>query len=228
MNKKNKEDLVQKWNEAPSKKQKSRFAQLIAIARLNAASEGPETDFDPKEIEELTGPTEHSLNAFDLCVKDAGLKQDEMDIWGVHNWHSNLMAVLSVGAGKLMSREQFFAVVRKRLPNYAKTEDCRKLINYFYDKYDSERGYMSANLREINAKAQAPMVDEDEEDREMEKLREGWNPPDSSDCSSSPSQSSTIPCSPSRHSSFWEPSPATIAASTSMAEPSQPTSTPPS
>ena len=177
MNNQIKKDLVQKWNEAPSKKEKIRLARLAAIARLNEASEGPDADFDPKEIEELTGPTEHNLNAFDLCVKEAGLKPEEMDIWGVHNWHSNLMAVLSVGAGKLMTREQLSAVVRKRLPNYAKTEDCRKLINYFYDKYDSERGYMSANLREINAKAQAPMASEDEDDREMEKLREGWNPP---------------------------------------------------
>lgn len=177
MSKQTTQDLVQECDEAKTKREKFRLAQAIAIARLNAANEGPDTDFDPKEIEELTGPLEQSLNAFDLCVKEAGLKQEEMDIWGVHNWHSNLLAVLSVGVGKLMSRDQLFAVVRKRLPNYAQTKDCVTLINNFYDKYDSEREYMSANLRGINAMAQTPSEATSEDDRELDKLAEGWNPP---------------------------------------------------
>ena len=95
-----------------------------------------------------------SLAAFDLCAELAGLKPGEMDIWGEHNWHANLMAVLSVGVGKLMSRQQLRAVVAKRLPNYSQTDDCRKLIDYFYEKYDADKGFMNASLREINAKAQ--------------------------------------------------------------------------
>ena len=98
--------------------------------------------------------TEASLTAFDLCVGLAGLKPDVMDVWGVHNWHANLLAVLSVGVAKLMNRAQLHAVVACRLPNYSQTEDCQKLIDYFYDKYDANKGYMNANLREINAKAQ--------------------------------------------------------------------------
>lgn len=95
-----------------------------------------------------------SLLAFDLCARQAGLNPDSMDIWGEHNWHTNLMAVLSVGAGKLMSREQMEAVVATRLPNYSKTEDCGKLIKYFYSKYDAGTGFMNAELRSINARMQ--------------------------------------------------------------------------
>ena len=95
-----------------------------------------------------------SLAAFDLCAELAGLKPGSMDVWGEHNWHTNLMAVLSVGVGKLMSREQLYAVVAERLPNYSQTEDCRKLIDYFYEKYDADKGFMNASLRQINAKAQ--------------------------------------------------------------------------
>ena len=95
-----------------------------------------------------------SLAAFDMCAELAGLKPGEMDVWGEHNWHSNLMAVLSVGVGKLMSRQQLQAVVAERLPNYSQTEDCKKLIDYFYEKYDADKGFMNASLREINAKAQ--------------------------------------------------------------------------
>ena len=95
-----------------------------------------------------------SLTAFDLCAQQAGLNPGGMDVWGERNWHTNLMAVLSVGVAKLMSRQQLRAVVAERLPNYSQTEDCQKLIDYFYDKYDADKGFMNASLREINAKAQ--------------------------------------------------------------------------
>ena len=95
-----------------------------------------------------------TLAAFDLCAEQAGLKVGKMDVWGEHNWHTNLMAVLSVGVGKLMSRAQLMSVIAVRLPNYSQTEDCRKLVDYFYEKYDTDKGFMNASLREINAKAQ--------------------------------------------------------------------------
>ena len=97
---------------------------------------------------------ERYLAAFDLCAEQAGLNPTSMDVWGEHNWHSNLMAVLSVGATKLMSRQQLQAVIAERLPNYSQTEDCKKLISYFYDKYDAGKGFMNANLRSINAQVQ--------------------------------------------------------------------------
>jgi hypothetical protein len=51
------------------------------------------------------------------------------------------------------------AVVAQRLPNYSQTVDCQKLIDYFYDKYDTDKGFMNASLREINAKAQKKVAD---------------------------------------------------------------------
>ena len=109
-------------------------------------------------------PSPASLTAFDLCAQQAGLNAGAMDVWGEHNWHTNLMAVLSVGVAKLMSRQQLRAVVAARLPNYSATEDCQKLIDYFYDKYDADKGFMNASLREINAKAQK----KDDEGHQME------------------------------------------------------------
>ena len=122
-----------------------------------------------------------NLRAFDLCVENAGLKVGEMDVWGEHNWHSNLMAVLSVGLPKLMSKDQLLAVVREKLPNYSQTEDCKKLIAYFYDNYVADKGFMSTTLREINAKAQMPMSvshkEEEEDEAAMKELTEAWTPP---------------------------------------------------
>jgi len=128
-----------------------------------------------------------SLRAFDLCVENAGLKVGEMDVWGEHNWHSNLMAVLSIGLPKLMSKEQLMAVIKEKLPNYSQTEDCKKLIAYFYDKYVADKGFMSTTLRDINAKAQqwaqsagskgSNGSSGDEDDKDLEALTEGWTPP---------------------------------------------------
>ena len=109
----------------------------------------------PSTAEDATeAPTAASLAAFDLCAEQAGLKAGAMDVWGEYNWHTNLMAVLSVGVAKLMSRQQLKAVVAERLPNYSQTKDCQTLIDYFYEKYDADKGFMNTSLREINAKAQ--------------------------------------------------------------------------
>ena len=113
-----------------------------------------------------------SLAAFDLCAEQAGLNPAEMDLWGVHNWHANLMAVLSIGVAKLMSREHLRAVVAQRLPNYSQTEDCAKLIDYFYEKYDADKGFMNTALREINAKAQKSGTEESAEFVELDEESE--------------------------------------------------------
>ena len=114
----------------------------------------------PSTAEDATeAPTAASLAAFDLCAEQAGLKPGGMDVWGEHNWHTNLMAVLSVGVAKLMSRQQLKAVVAERLPNYSQTKDCQTLIDYFYEKYDADKGFMNTSLREINAKAQKKVED---------------------------------------------------------------------
>ena len=125
-----------------------------------------------------------ALHAFDLCAKNAGLKVGEMDIWGEPNWHTNLMAVLSVGLPKLMSREQLLAVVAKRMPNYAQTEDCVKLIEYFYDKYSADKGFMNVALRDINVRAQEMAQNDDrgnlvaeDENKVLDELCEGWEAP---------------------------------------------------
>ena len=118
-------------------------------------------------------PEKSNLIAFDLCVKEAGLNPDALDVFGEHNWHKNLMSVLSAGLAKLMSREQAFAVVAEKLPNYSQYDDCKALINYFYDNYNT--AYMPLAVREINAKAQEMARDNGKED---ELDTEGYNPPE--------------------------------------------------
>ena len=158
------------------------------VDRHETVREEPTASYEQKSVSEelpLGGQggiaKESNLRAFDLCVENAGLKVGEMDVWGEHNWHSNLMAVLSVGLPKLMSKDQLLAVVREKLPNYSQTEDCKKLIAYFYDNYVADKGFMSTTLREINAKAQMPTSvshkEEEEDEAAMKELTEAWTPP---------------------------------------------------
>ena len=119
-------------------------------------------------------PLKSNLIAFDLCVKEAGLNPDALDVFGEHNWHKNLMSVLSAGLAKLMSREQAFAVVAEKLPNYSQYDDCKALINYFYDNYNT--AFMPLAVREINAKAQEMARDKGKEEDELD--TEGYNPPE--------------------------------------------------
>lgn len=123
--------------------------------------------------EECTATTRH---AFDLCVEQAGLTVEALDVKGSR--HSNLMAILSVGLPKLVSRPQLESAVRERMPSYAQEEECRRLIDYFYDNYTADKGYMTVSLREINAKAQQLAAQEARTDDEtMEALTQEWDPP---------------------------------------------------
>ena len=123
--------------------------------------------------EECTATTRH---AFDLCVEQAGLTVESLDVKGSR--HSNLMAILSVGLPKLVSRPQLESVVRERMPSYGNEEECKKLIDYFYTNYTADKGYMTISLREINAKAQQLAAQEAKTDDEtMEALTQEWDPP---------------------------------------------------
>ena len=123
-----------------------------------------------------------NLIAFDLCAKEAGLDPKKMDVWGENNWHNNLMAVLSIGLLKIMSREQAFAVVEEKLPNYAQYDDCKALVNYFYDNYNSTK-YLSPAMREINAKAQLLARNgQSDDDDDMALLMDEWGGVSVSNC----------------------------------------------
>lgn len=140
----------------------------VTIQRPTTDNQQPTTAY-----EECTATTRH---AFDLCVEQAGLSVESLDAKGSR--HSNLMAILSVGLPKLVSRPQLESAVRERMPSYAQEEECKKLIDYFYTNYTADKGYMTISLREINAKAQQLAAQEAKTDDEtMEALTQEWDPP---------------------------------------------------
>ena len=108
------------------------------------------------------------LFVFDLCREQAGLK--DVDINARGSRHNSLLAILSVGAARLLSEAEAMAVVAQRMPEFFKESDCRQLIHDFYAKYHDDSKIMSATVQRINARAEqlAQRAKEKQEDSEEE------------------------------------------------------------
>ena len=97
--------------------------------------------------------TDRHLRIFDLCLAEAGLKLEEIDQVGVYNWHNTLVSILSVGICRLMSQDDLRAVLAVKMPNYAKEQDCQRLVSDFYKDYTKMNAPMSQRLRAIYAES---------------------------------------------------------------------------
>ena len=102
---------------------------------------------------QVASPSDRNLRIFDLCLKEAGLKLEEIDQMGVYNWHNTLVAILSIGICRLMSQDELKAVLSIRMPNYAKEQDCQRLVSDFYKDYTKMNAPMSQRLRAIYAES---------------------------------------------------------------------------
>ena len=109
----------------------------------------PQTDESIKEVPAKADPC--CIKAFDLCMDEVGLTERALQIEGVR--HNSLLIIFSVGACRLMPKEQMKAVVRQRMPEYAKEADCQKLIDDFYANYTEMNKPLTKRLREIYTEA---------------------------------------------------------------------------
>ncbi len=92
---------------------------------------------------------QRNLRIFDLAMTEAGLNQESIDVVGVHNWHTSLVSILSVGITRLMSQQAMMDVLATRMPNYSKETDCQRLVADFYDKYTKVNAPMPLSLRNL-------------------------------------------------------------------------------
>ena len=111
------------------------------------------------------------LFVFDLCREQAGLK--DVDINARGSRHNSLLAILSVGAARLLSEAEAMAVVERRMPEFFKEPDCRQLIHDFYAKYHDDSKIMSATVQRINARAeQLAQLSKEKKDKDEEEPEE--------------------------------------------------------
>ena len=95
-------------------------------------------------------PDMRYLKVFDLFMDEAGFTEKSLQIEGVR--HNSLLSILSIGASRLIPKAQMIAIVRHRMPEYAKEDDCQKLIDDFYKKTDPNAA-LTKRQREILAEA---------------------------------------------------------------------------
>ena len=112
-------------------------------------------------------PDMRYLKVFALFMEEAGLTERSLQTEGVR--HNSLLSILSIGASRLISKAQMIAVVRHRMPEYAKEDDCQKLIDDFYKKTDPNAA-LTKRQREILAEAFGD--NDDEEAIEAEEAQE--------------------------------------------------------
>lgn len=114
------------------------------------AETGAATILTPEATEMSEGSK--PLIVFDLCREQVGLKEVDINVRGSR--HSSLLAILSVGAARLLSEEEAMSVVAQRMPEFYRERDCRQLIHDFYAKYHDASKIMSPVVQRINARAE--------------------------------------------------------------------------
>ena len=137
--------------------------ELLKDREVDVPTKKPESQITESQISEsasqIVTPSavipmasaEHqrNLRIFDLIMKEAGLKAEDIDVVGIHNWHTSLVAILSVGICRLMPQQALMDVLAVRMPNYSKEPDCQRLVADFYDKYTKVNAPMPLSLRNI-------------------------------------------------------------------------------
>ena len=167
-----------KGGEAPFLGEGSDMLQDTLVSTNNAPAKTPAEHSTPLSLGEGKGGEAPGnggeavgvrlLFVFDLCREQAGLK--DVDINARGSRHNSLLAILSVGAARLLSEAEAMAVVEQRMPEFFKESDCRQLIHDFYAKYHDDSKIMSATVQRINARAEqlAQRAKEKQEDSEEE------------------------------------------------------------
>ena len=157
-----------------SKGEGSDMLQDTLASTNNAAAITPAEHSTPLSLGEGKGGEavgERPLFVFDLCREQAGLK--DVDINARGSRHNSLLAILSVGAARLLSEAEAMAVVERRMPEFFKEPDCRQLIHDFYAKYHDDSKIMSATVQRINARAeQLAQLSKEKKDKDEEEPEE--------------------------------------------------------
>ena len=107
---------------------KERKVEKLEQSENSGKSENIKKSETSESFEKISA-SDRNLRLFDLCLAEVGLKLEEIDQMGVYNWHNTLVAILSVGICRLMTQDELKAVLSVKMPNYAKEQDCQRLVH---------------------------------------------------------------------------------------------------
>ena len=142
---------------------KHREAKVIESSETSENSEHSENS----ETSETSENIDRNLLIFDRCLEEVGLKLEDIDNVGIYNWHNTLVAILSVGICRLMTEPELKYVLKVKMPNYSKEQDCKRLVSDFYKDYTRMNAPMSQRLRIIYAESVTGKKDKPATTKEM-------------------------------------------------------------
>ena len=86
------------------------------------------------------------LKVFDLCLQASGLPAAALTTEGLRH---NTLKMMLPNLGQMMNQQELTAVLKVKMPEYAKEADCQQLVSDFYEKYIDKSRPMTLQQKEI-------------------------------------------------------------------------------
>lgn len=106
------------------------------------------TTVTPTE-EDITPPTPRTDYIFESFYRQTGLEPTSISTDG--KCHNSLKSLLSTGIVTLLTKAEMQGQLRQRTPDYWKCQDCQRLLNDFYAKYNDPSRALTREQRHILA-----------------------------------------------------------------------------
>ena len=94
----------------------------------------------------LEGVSARALAAFDETLAITGLTLKQLNRDGVRH---NTLKLLLPTLCQMMAQQELFGVLAQKMPEYSQEQDCRTLVQNFYDKYVDQNRPMNQTQKEV-------------------------------------------------------------------------------
>ena len=95
-------------------------------------------------------PSARALAAFDETLAITGLTLKQLNRDGVRH---NTLKLLLPTLCQMMAQQELFGVLAQKMPEYSQEQDCRTLVQNFYDKYVDQNRPMNQTQKEVFLKS---------------------------------------------------------------------------
>lgn len=109
------------------------------------SAKSTQTEAKPIMVESQE-PSARALAVFDDTLQMTGLTLDTLNQEGVR--HNTLKLMLPTLC-QMMTQQELLGVLKRKMPEYSREDDCRLLVSNFYDKYVDQNRPMNQRQKEV-------------------------------------------------------------------------------
>ena len=91
-------------------------------------------------------PSARAMAVFDDTLQMTGVTVEALNREGVRH---NILKLLLPTLCQMMPQEELMGVLERKMPDYSKEEDCRRLVGNFYEKYVDQDRPMNQRQKEV-------------------------------------------------------------------------------